>query len=118
IVADRSNIAAIGWHAHFRSSLFHVVSIASSTGFTIRELSTTWFSPGTKQMLLALMLIGGCVGSTAGGFKVFRITVLGSVMRNRLRTILGSRLEVLPLQLGRHRLPRTESERTVAVAVA
>lgn len=39
-------------------------------------------------------------------------------MRHRLRTILGSRLEVMPLQLGRHRLHQTEVERTVAVAVA
>jgi len=118
IVADRSNIAAIGWHAHLRSSFFHVVSIASTSGFTTRDLSTTWFSPGTKQVLLALMLIGGCVGSTAGGFKVFRISVLGGVLRHGLRTQLGSRLEVMPLQLGRHRLHHAEVERTVAVAVA
>ena len=118
VLADRSNVAAIGWHAHIRHSLFHVVSIATSTGFTIHNLSTTWFSPGTRQVLLTLMVIGGCVGSTAGGFKVFRISVLGSVMRHRLRTILGSRLEVVPRQLGRYRLDRAEIERTVTVAVA
>jgi len=118
VLADRSNATAIGWHAHIRRSLFHVVSIATTTGFTIRELSSTWFSPGTQQVLLVLMLIGGCVGSTAGGFKVFRVSVLGTVLRHRLRTILGSRLEVMPQQLGRHRLDRTEIERTVSVAVA
>lgn len=118
VLADRSNATAIGWHAHIRRSLFHVVSIATSTGFTIRELSSTWFSPGTQQILLVLMVIGGCVGSTAGGFKVFRVSVLGTVLRHRLRTILGSRLEVMPQHLGRHRLDRTEIERTVSVAVA
>lgn len=118
VVADRSNASTIGWHAHLRSSLFHVVSIASTTGFTMRGLSTSWFSPGTKQILLVLMLIGGCVGSTAGGLKVFRISVLGSVLRHGLRLQLGSHLEVMPIQLGRYRLHRTEIERTVAVAVA
>jgi len=118
VLADRSNAAVIGWHAHVRGSLFHVVSIASTTGFTLRNLSTPWFSPGTQQVLLALMLIGGCVGSTAGGFKVFRIAVLGSLLRHRVRAILGSRLEVMPLRLGRHRLDPGEIERTVAVAVA
>ncbi|MFC2095750.1 TrkH family potassium uptake protein [Candidatus Bipolaricaulota bacterium] len=118
VLADRSNIAAVGWHAHIRQSLFHVVSIASSSGFTIRDLSTSWFSAGTRQIMLTLMLIGGCVGSTAGGFKVLRFAVLGSVMRHRVRTILGSPLEVMPRQLGRHYLDRTEIERTVSIAVA
>ncbi len=118
VLADRANIATIGWHAHIRGSLFHVVSIATTTGFTVRDMSTSWFSPGTQQVLLALMLIGGCVGSTAGGLKMFRMSVLVSVMRHRLRIILGSRLEVVPRQLGRYRLDRTEIERTVSVAVA
>jgi trk system potassium uptake protein TrkH len=118
VLADRSNVATIGWHAHIRGSLFHVVSIATSTGFTLRDLSTTWFSSGTRQVLLALMLIGGCVGSTAGGFKVLRISVLGSLLRHRLRTILGSRLEVIPRQLGRQHLDRAEIDQTVSVAVA
>ncbi|MBU1048935.1 TrkH family potassium uptake protein [Candidatus Bipolaricaulota bacterium] len=118
VVADRSNVSSMGWHAHLRSSLFHVVSVASTSGFTLHDFSTSWFSPGTRQVLLALMLIGGCVGSTAGGFKVFRISVLGSVLHHGLRTQLGSRLEVIPLQMGRYRLPQEEIERTVAVAVA
>ena len=118
VLADRSNIAAIGWHAHIRSSLFHVVSIATSTGFTLRDVSTTWFSPGTRQVLLTLMLIGGCVGSTAGGLKVLRVSVMGTVLHHRLRTILGSRLEVVPRQLGRHRLDRAEIDQTVSVVVA
>jgi len=118
VLADRSNVATIGWHAHIRQSLFHVVSIATTTGFTIRDMSTSWFSAGTQQMLLVLMLIGGCVGSTSGGFKVFRVSVLGAMLHHRLRTILSSHLEVIPRQMGSHRLDRAEIERTVAVAVA
>jgi trk system potassium uptake protein len=118
VLADRSNAASIGWHAHIRGSLFHVVSIATSTGFTLTDFSGTWFSPAAKQVLLLLMLIGGCVGSTAGGFKVFRVSVLCSVLRHRLRTTLRSPIEVLPLRMGGDRLAPVEVERTVSVAVA
>ena len=118
IFADRANVASIGWHAHIRGSLFHVVSIATTTGFTLNDLSTTWFAAGTKQVLLTLMLIGGCVGSTAGGLKVFRVAVLGSVLHHRLGATLRSPLEVVPHQLGRRHLESKETERTVAVAVS
>jgi trk system potassium uptake protein len=118
VLADRQNAATVGWHAHVRGSLFHVVSIATTTGFTMQDLSTSWFAAGAKQVLLTLMLIGGCVGSTAGGLKVFRLTVLGSVLKHRLRTALRSPLEVMPHHLGRHRLERSEIEQSVAVTVS
>ena len=118
VLADRSHVSVIGWHAHIRHSLFSVVSIATTTGFTIRDLSSSWFSAGTQQVLLALMVIGGCVGSTSGGFKVLRIAILGSVMRHRLRTSLATHLAIIPRQLGRDRLDRSEIDQTVSVAVA
>jgi trk system potassium uptake protein TrkH len=64
------------------------------------------------------MLIGGCVGSTSGGFKVLRVSILGRLLRHRLNATLASPLEVLPRYLGSHRLERSEIDRTVAVAVA
>ena len=118
VLADRSNVAAIGWHTHIRHSLFHVVSIATTSGFSINDLTTSWFSEGTRQVLFVLMLIGGCVGSTAGGFKVLRVAVLASVLRHRLRTSLGSHLAIVPYKLGRHRLDRREIDQTVSIAVA
>jgi len=114
-VGDRGRLAGMGWHEHFRSSLFHVVSVATTTGFTIRDL--TDFSPLAQQALFVLMLIGGCVGSTAGGLKVFRVAVLGRLLNRRLRLITRSSHEVVPLTLGRRTLAGDEAERTVAVAV-
>ncbi len=118
VLVDRDHAVSTGWHTHIRHSLFNVVSIATTTGFTIRDLSGAWFSPSTQQVLLGLMLIGGCVGSTSGGFKVFRVAVLGSVLRHRLRTILSSSLEVLPMRLGGQPLDRIELQQTLSVAVA
>lgn len=55
----------------FRTSAFQVVSIMTTTGFMTADFNE-WpnFSRG---LLVALMFIGGCAGSTAGGVKVIRV---------------------------------------------
>jgi len=117
-VADRSQIASLGIHGHIRRSLFHVVSIATTTGFTTADLTSPVFSPFTRQILLLLMVIGGCVASTSGGLKVARITVLASVLRRTLRRIIRSPQEAVPLTLGRRLLPPEEAERSAAIGIA
>jgi len=114
-IADRSRAAEIGLHAHVRTAFFHVVSIATTTGFTTRDLA--WFTPFSKQILLLLMVIGGCVGSTAGGLKVLRMTILSKLLGRRLRLITRSAQEVVPRTLGRGTLSSEEVERTTAIAV-
>jgi trk system potassium uptake protein len=56
-----------------RTSTFHVVSIMTTSGFTTVDYDT-WAS-FTHIIFLALMIIGGCSGSTAGGIKVIRFVV-------------------------------------------
>ena len=57
-----------------RHALFTVVSMATSTGFTI---TTHWEWPSFVPILMLLMaFIGGCAGSTSGGMKVVRILLL------------------------------------------
>jgi len=56
-----------------RHALFMVASIVSTTGFGITDYET-W--PAWAMAILALlMFIGGCAGSTAGGFKIGRLLV-------------------------------------------
>lgn len=52
---------------------FQVSSIITTTGFAVCDY-TLWplFS---RNLLLILMLIGSCAGSTAGGFKISRIII-------------------------------------------
>ncbi len=61
------------WTA-LRYSSFEVISIISSTGFGIADFSA-WplFLP---ILLLTSGFIGGCVGSTAGGFRIIRFILL------------------------------------------
>lgn len=115
--ADRVNASQIGWHAHVRQSAFHVVSMASSAGFTLRELPSAWFSPGSRQVFLLLMLFGGCVASTAGGLKVYRIAVLAGALRHWLRSAVATPLEVISPRMGRHPLRPTDVEQAVAITV-
>jgi trk system potassium uptake protein TrkH len=55
-------------------AVFHVVAIMTTSGFTTTEFSA-W--PGAVPVLLVfIMFIGGCGGSTTGGIKVMRWLLL------------------------------------------
>jgi len=62
----------------FRMSAFQVVSVMTCTGFTSADFEQ-WV-PFAQLLLLILMFIGGCAGSTAGGIKVSRIVLLRRVI--------------------------------------
>ncbi|WP_281679959.1 TrkH family potassium uptake protein [Synergistes jonesii] len=57
-----------------RYSLFQVVSIMTTTGFVTADYGK--WPMFTQLMLLALMLLGGCAGSTAGAIKCVRFQVV------------------------------------------
>lgn len=57
-----------------RYSAFQVIFLATTTGYTICDYDT--WSDAAKIVLLLLMTIGGCSGSTAGGLKVIRVVIL------------------------------------------
>lgn len=69
-----------------RHGAFQVASIMTTTGFYTADY-TQW--PQFAQIIIfALMLIGGCSGSTAGGVKVIRWVILGKQMGNEMRRMI------------------------------
>jgi len=59
----------------FRNAFFNIVSIITTTGFVIGDFTSIY--PVLSQFILAiLMFIGGCAGSTAGGFKISRLLIV------------------------------------------
>ncbi|MBN1917904.1 MAG: TrkH family potassium uptake protein [Verrucomicrobia bacterium] len=80
-----------------RSAAFQVTSIMTTTGFTTADFDL-W--PGfTKLLLVVLMCIGGCSGSTAGGLKMARLVILARAALLRLEKVFRPQT-VRALRLG------------------
>ncbi len=92
----------------FRKSLFQNVSLITSTGFTTVDINSAYFTPVAKQLFLILMVTGGCVGSTSGGIKVIRITILGRLFRREFKKIYMPRKAVVPVVVSNMRISDQE----------
>ncbi len=64
----------------FRTSLFHVVTIITSTGYTVHDY-VAW-GPFFTTLFLILMFFGASAGSTCGGAKIDRMIVLAKNTKN------------------------------------
>lgn len=62
---------------------FSVASAVSTAGFSTTAIDA--LQPATLAILVVVMLIGGCVGSTAGGLKVYRAAFAAAALRLTLR---------------------------------
>jgi ssDNA-binding Zn-finger/Zn-ribbon topoisomerase 1 len=72
-----------------RDASFNVAAFISTTGFTTVPYDS-W--PHLSQaVLVLLMFIGGCTGSTCGGLKIGRWLILIKNARRELRTMLHPR---------------------------
>jgi len=69
---------------NFRYVLFQVVAILTTTGFGTKDIGGAFFGNVARQLFLIMMVIGGCVGSTGGGIKVFRISVLMKLLQREV----------------------------------
>ena len=72
-----------------RKATFQVVSLMTTTGFVSADYDL--WPHFTRSILLLLMLLGGCAGSTSGGMKVMRILVLVRQIRAEVWNILHPR---------------------------
>ncbi len=77
-----------------RYGSFQVCSISSTTGFVTADFEL--WPVAAKMILLLLMFIGSCAGSTAGGMKVVRIALLSkNVTREIGRTFQPRKVKVV-----------------------
>ena len=72
-----------------RFSSFQAISIMSTTGYSTTDFNL--WPEFSKCILFGLMLLGGCAGSTAGGFKISRIIFLFKMARANLKKMIHTR---------------------------
>lgn len=80
-----------------RYGLFQVVAIITTTGFGTHDFDQ-WNEFG-RALLLGLMFVGGCAGSTGGGMKVIRHILFVKILRQEVEHLYHPNV-VRPLKFG------------------
>jgi len=86
----------------YREGMFQAISIMTTTGFATADFGS-WHS-GARIVLLALMFIGACSGSTGGAIKVVRVLTLIKHARVMMRKAIFPKA-VIPVKLNQKSLP-------------
>lgn len=76
-------------HQAARHSFFTVASIITTTGFGTMDFDQ--WPEYSRTVLVMLMFIGACAGSTGGGLKVSRVMLLLRTVRRSMRRMIHSR---------------------------
>lgn len=94
-----------------RHTVFHVVSVATTTGYASQDYAQ-WplFAP---VLIILLGCFATCAGSTGGGIKMIRLLILGAQARRELVRIVHPRA-ISPVVIG----GRTVSDATVQGVIA
>lgn len=87
-----------GFFTSFRYASFQTASLQTGTGFGTANYDS--WPALSLSLLMGLMLIGGCGGSTAGGLKVFRFWVLLKVLFAALERAFRPNV-VRPIKVGK-----------------
>lgn len=86
----------------FRYAVFQITSIMTATGFATIDFNL--WTDSAKILILSVMFIGGCAGSTGGGMKVVRFLLMLKYARRELFKFIHPRL-VRPVRFNRKAVP-------------
>ena len=86
----------------FRYAVFQVPAIVTTTGFSTADFEKWPYV--LQMMILALMFVGGCSGSTGGSMKIVRVMLLFKSAYNELIHLVHPRA-VVPIKLGKVVVP-------------
>ncbi|MFC2172603.1 TrkH family potassium uptake protein [Acidobacteriota bacterium] len=81
----------------FRKAVFQATSILTTTGYGTADFNH--WPDCAKAILLLLMFIGGCAGSTGGSMKVIRVIIVGKWLLNEIHHAFKPK-EIRPLRVG------------------
>lgn len=86
----------LDWEPSLRFSAFQTISLSTSTGFCSHDYML--WAAKLQPILLLLMVMGGCTGSSAGGFKIVRVSMLWKIAKNETKKMLHPNA-VIPLRI-------------------
>ncbi|MFQ6757038.1 MAG: TrkH family potassium uptake protein [Deltaproteobacteria bacterium] len=86
-----------------RTAVFQVISVVTTTGFGTADFDQ--WPPALKILLVSLMFVGGCAGSTGGGIKMVRILLFFKFARLQLRNLVHPRT-IGTLKFGKVKVPQ------------
>ncbi len=72
-----------------RISSFQVATIVTTTGYATTDFNL--WPDLSKTILLLLMFVGSCAGSTAGGFKISRVILLFKMIKREIKSLIHPR---------------------------
>ena len=72
-----------------RHAAFQVATIITTTGFATTDFDL--WPAFSKSIIVCLMIVGACAGSTGGGLKVARVLLLMKSLRRNIRQTLNPR---------------------------
>jgi trk system potassium uptake protein TrkH len=102
ITIGLNHTTSLGVKESFRKAFFQVAAIHTSTGFSTDDYMT--WEPMLWGLLVVLMIIGGCAGSTSGGFKCLRMVILSKVSGNEFKRMIHPNA-VLPVRVNKQTVP-------------
>ena len=85
----------------FRTSLFQVITILTTTGFAGTNADYVSWGPIFWIATLIIMAMGACAGSTSGGIKIIRMMVLLKNTQNELYLQVHPRA-IVPVRINKH----------------
>lgn len=97
-----------------RNSVFQVTSIISTSGFVSFDFNQWPLS--SKMFLFAIMFIGGCAGSAAGGLKIIRIIFIFKYIRREISKIHHP-CAVYPIKINKTVIPKEVVQQMIAFIV-
>jgi trk system potassium uptake protein TrkH len=101
-----------------RYSLFQVMAVITTTGFGTKDIGDAYFPALAKIIFLVLMVVGGCVGSTGGGFKVLRVGILFKMVGRQLNRLIYGQWSVNPVVVDGDTIEAEEVRRIAGIFFA
>lgn len=77
-----------------RLAAFNSTSVITTTGFATGDYGA--WGPLPVMLFFWMLFVGGCTGSTSGGFKIFRLHILYAAARKHINQLVHPNAVVVP----------------------